>query len=522
MKNTSVKARLALTFGVLAFIVLLVAGLSIESLYEANARFEGYVAGINARAAMAARLRAAVDVRAIAARNLVLLTQEADLALEKQVVTKAHADATESLKSLQELGSAADVPDRIREMIAAIARIEKSYAPVALGIVDLSVQGQKEAATRQLNEVCRPLLAALIKATDDYAAYTAERAQGLIRQSHADYLARRNGLLLAGTIAVLFAVIAGYLITRSLWHQLGAEPSDLRSIVDQVADGDLTRDITVRRGDENSVLAMVQRMQASLSGIVTTVRSGSESVSSASEQISASNMELASRTETQASALEQTASSMEQFNSTVQQNADNARQANQLAKSASAVAEHGGQVVGDVVEMMQGINESSRRIADIIGVIDSIAFQTNILALNAAVEAARAGEQGKGFAVVASEVRSLAVRSSEAAREIKTLITASVDRVEQGAVLVDDAGRTMADIVTGIRRVAAIIGDISAASEEQSRGVSQVSEAVSHMDRATQENAAMVEEMSAASRDMYEKAHQLVQTVRVFKLASAP
>ena len=259
-------------------------------------------------------------------------------------------------------------------------------------------------------------------------------------------------------------------------------------------------------------------MQERLSSVVGQVRQGAQAVAAASVQIAQGNHDLASRTESQASSLEETAASMEQLNSTVQQNADNARQANQLAASASQVAVRGGEVVSQVVVTMKGINESSRKIADIIGVIDSIAFQTNILALNAAVEAARAGEQGRGFAVVATEVRSLASRSAEAAKEIKQLIGASVERVEQGTAQADQAGATMAEVVSAIRRVTDLMGEISAASNEQSMGVSQVGEAVTQMDQVTQQNAALVEEMAAAADSLKMQAQHLVAGVEVFKL----
>jgi methyl-accepting chemotaxis protein len=292
------------------------------------------------------------------------------------------------------------------------------------------------------------------------------------------------------------------------------------SIAQTVAAGDLSSHIDVSSRDETGQLfRALHAMQESLVTVVSRVRTGSESVSSASFEIADGNQDLSARTEQQASALQQTAASMEQLNSAVQQNADNARQANQLAQSASSVAVQGGEVVGQVVETMKGINESSRKIADIIQVIDGIAFQTNILALNAAVEAARAGEQGRGFAVVASEVRSLAGRSAEAAKGIKQLINASVERVEQGSSLVDKAGATMAEVVASIRRVTDIMGEISAASNEQSTGVSQVDEAITHMDQSTQQNAALVEQMAAAASSLKGQAGDLVQTVAVFKLA---
>jgi methyl-accepting chemotaxis protein len=285
-----------------------------------------------------------------------------------------------------------------------------------------------------------------------------------------------------------------------------------------VAKGDLRTAVKLRAGDTSSVLAAVHTMQTALTAVVNTVRQGSEGVATASAQIAQGNLDLSSRTEAQASALEQTASSMEELGSTVKQNAANAVSANQLARSASTVAVQGGDVVAQVVHTMKDINDASRKIADIIGVIDGLAFQTNILALNAAVEAARAGTEGRGFAVVATEVRSLAGRSAQAAKEIKTLINASVERVELGTRQVDQAGVTMGEVVLSIQRVTTLMGEISAASHEQSLGVGQVGEAVMQMDQATQQNAALVEEMSAAASSLKSQALGLVQTVAVFKL----
>jgi methyl-accepting chemotaxis protein len=301
-------------------------------------------------------------------------------------------------------------------------------------------------------------------------------------------------------------------------RELGGEPAQVAALAQAVARSDLSSRILVRAGDTTSVVAGMAGMQASLSGIVNTVRANAESVATASAQIAQGNLDLSSRTEEQASALQQTAASMEQLGATVKQNADNARQANQLALGASGVAVKGGEVVAQVVDTMKGINDSSRRIVDIISVIDGIAFQTNILALNAAVEAARAGEQGRGFAVVASEVRSLAQRSAAAAKEIKGLITESVDRVGQGTALVDQAGATMTEIVTSIRRVTDIMGEISAASVEQASGVAQVGEAVTQMDQATQQNSALVEESAAAAESLKAQAEALVAAVAMFKL----
>ncbi|MEF7613574.1 methyl-accepting chemotaxis protein [Aquincola sp. MAHUQ-54] len=318
--------------------------------------------------------------------------------------------------------------------------------------------------------------------------------------------------------AVLLSVGVSLLISRSITRPLGGEPAEVASAANAVAEGDLTWPIRAKAGDDSSVVARMAAMQANLVKVVSNVRQNAESVATASAQIAQGNQDLSARTEEQASALEETAASMEQLSTTVKHNADNAQQANQLAQTASTVAVQGGEVVSRVVDTMKEINQSSTRIADIIAVIDGIAFQTNILALNAAVEAARAGEQGRGFAVVAGEVRTLAQRSAEAAKEIKTLISASVERVAAGTQLVDQAGTTMSEVVQSIGRVNQIMSDISRASAEQSAGVAQVGEAVSQMDQATQQNAALVEESAAAADSLRQQAQQLVQAVAVFKL----
>ena len=329
-----------------------------------------------------------------------------------------------------------------------------------------------------------------------------------------------NLLILSCVFAVAMAVAVGFglAMLRFLTRALGAEPDQVRHAAQTVALGDLSAPITVRPGDTRSVMATMAHMRDSLSQTVSTVRASAEGVSTASAEIAQGNYDLSARTEQQASALEETAAAMEELGATVKQNADGARQANQLAMHASTVAIQGGDVVAQVVATMKGINDSSRKIADIIGVIDGIAFQTNILALNAAVEAARAGEQGRGFAVVASEVRCLAGRSADAAKEIKSLINASVARVEHGNTLVEQAGVTMTEVVSAIRLVTDITGEISTASSEQSAGVSQVGEAVMQMDQTTQQNAALVEQMAAAASGLKSQAQALLSTVDVFRL----
>jgi len=346
--------------------------------------------------------------------------------------------------------------------------------------------------------------------------HKAEHAKQMIELTTEHYHGARAQMLGLIAFGLVGGTLLGLWISRSITGPLSRGVAAAR----RMAAGDLSQPIESAGRDEVAeLLQSLKATQDSLTTIVADVRANAEGVATASAQIAQGNNDLSGRTEEQASALEETAASMEELSSTVQQNADNARQGNQLALSASAVAVKGGEVVGEVVGTMKGINDSSKKIADIIGVIDSIAFQTNILALNAAVEAARAGEQGRGFAVVASEVRNLAQRSAEAAKEIRSLISTSVERVEEGTALVDRAGETMSEVVQAIRRVTDIMGEISSASTEQSAGVAQVGEAVQQMDQATQQNAALVEESAAAAESLKLQAQQLVAAVAVFKLA---
>jgi X-X-X-Leu-X-X-Gly heptad repeat protein len=347
---------------------------------------------------------------------------------------------------------------------------------------------------------------------------TGTAVQKAARSSRDAYLA----VFVIVSISLGAALLALIFVYRRINQQLGGEPSYAVGIVEQIAAGNLAVQITLQPSDQSSLLFAMKSMRDSLAQLVAQVRSGTDTIATGSSQIASGNQDLSSRTEQQASSLEETASSMEELTSTVKQNADNARQANQLAISASEVAGKGGAVVSQVVDTMTSINESSKKIVDIISVIDGIAFQTNILALNAAVEAARAGEQGRGFAVVASEVRSLAQRSANAAKEIKTLIGDSVEKIDTGAKLVDQAGAAMQEIVESVKQVTDIMGEITAASDEQRAGIEQVNQAIAQMDQVTQQNAALVEEATAASEAMQDQAGSLAQIVSVFKLAGTP
>lgn len=333
---------------------------------------------------------------------------------------------------------------------------------------------------------------------------------------HAAATGKQMFALAMGFLAL--GVVVSRLMVRNLRITLGAEPVEVNTVMERIAKGDLATRVPVPVGDTSSTVAVLDSMKQSLRGIVQSVRQNAENVSSASVEIASGNQDLAERTSQQASALEQTVAAIAGLSSTVRQSASNAQDANQLALNASEVAKQGGEVVGEVVQTMKGINESSKRIADIISVIDGIAFQTNILALNAAVEAARAGEQGRGFAVVASEVRSLAGRSAEAAKEIKALIDDSVNRVDQGAALVDQAGRTMTAIVDSIQKVTAIVGNIKTAAHEQANGISQINTAITQLDQSTQQNAALVQQSTAAADGLSQRAQELVKTVAAFHL----
>jgi methyl-accepting chemotaxis protein len=366
-------------------------------------------------------------------------------------------------------------------------------------------------AARKHADVLDDMLTALTKVKEARAKQKSDDTTELFRSSQALMIGLVLGSLCAG-------LGLGALIARALTRQLGGEPAYAADVAGKIAAGDLTVDVALRHNDHDSVLFAMKTMRDSLGGIVGEVRAGTDMIATASSQIASGTQDLSARTEQQAGSLEETASSMEELTSTVKQNAEHARQANNLARSASEVAQKGGAVVDEVIGTMGAINESSGKIADIIGVIDGIAFQTNILALNAAVEAARAGEQGRGFAVVASEVRNLAQRSAAAAKEIKQLIDDSVSKVDAGAKQVDQAGLTMREIVASIQRVTDIMADIQAASGEQSTGIEQINEAIVQMDQVTQQNAALVEQSAAASESMQDQARRLSEIVSVFRL----
>ena len=437
---------------------------------------------------------------------------ERQAALDEVGVRKASLQAT-----LAEFGRAMTDADG-RRAYEPLPGLMQAFGAAADSTVALVVAGRQAEAFTHLVDHAVPARNNLLAPLEAEKRRQLERLGadlGLVASQAG--LSRTTVLGAVALVAAGLAVFAAFAVR--VLRQLGAEPDALKTVADAVAAGDLTTRIELRPGDTGSVMAALSAMTANLDRVVRGVRANAEGVATASSQIASGNADLSRRTESQAASLEQTASSMEQLGATVRRNADNARQANQLAVASSESAGSGGDTVREVVRTMEGISESSRRIADIIGVIDGIAFQTNILALNAAVEAARAGEQGRGFAVVAGEVRNLAQRSGTAAREIKALIGESVERVQQGAKLVDRAGDSMRGIVESIRRVTDIVGEISAASDEQSRGVAQVGAAVTDLDRATQQNAALVEQSAAAAASLRQQSQHLVQSVSSFRLA---
>ena len=436
-------------------------------------------------------------------------------------VTTARKEAEEHAQNfntrIAEL-QALPLPDDIHQGATKLAPIIKQYTDSGMRIATLA------ATDAQAAQAALPEFVALFQQleTEQDKVIEAIEANAQRTSQQGDHTRAEAGQLmiiitLLGSV-VLTAVALG--VARHLMNTLGAEPSTVRKLLTKVAEGDLALDIRVRKDDVGSVIAGLQQMVTRLRDTVQLVRANADEVAAGSGQVSIGNQDLANRTQDQAAALERSASALEQLSGTVRQNADNAVQANQLAQGASGVATEGGEVVSQMVDTMQGIHQASQKIADIIGVIDGIAFQTNILALNAAVEAARAGEQGRGFAVVATEVRSLAQRSAEAAREIKSLITASVERVGVGSEQAARAGDTMKDIVSAVQRVTDIMGEITAASAEQTTGIAQVAEAVTHMDQGTQGNAALVEETAAAAESLRNQAQALASSVARFRLTA--
>ncbi len=511
LNNIRIGTRLACAFGLVVLLSLASAGLALNKLSSIQANLEHVVKDNNVKVHLNDDLAKATHIVSRVIRTLVLLTDPVDMEHEMAKITKARADYAKAWESLQKLSaSETGKANRSKILLASEAAVPHNNK-----VIELALANKDAEAIAILLKGSGPAVYKWQEAIDQNIAYQEINNSRQYEQAVLDYNQARNLLVATNVLTLMLAALLGWLITRSITVPM----NNAKNAAERVAEGDLTVELVAQGKDETAQLvAALCHMKDKLTHIVGGVRQNAEGVATASSQIAQGNLDLSQRTEEQAAALQETAASMEQLGATVKQNAANARQANQLAQGASTVAVQGGEVVGRFVETMKGINDSSKKIADIISVIDSIAFQTNILALNAAVEAARAGEQGRGFAVVATEVRSLAQRSAAAAKEIKSLITTSVERVGQGTVLVDQAGTTMKEVVSSIRRVTDIMGEISAASSEQSTGVAQIGEAVGQMDQVTQQNAALVEESAAAAESLKAQALQLVQAVSVFKL----
>ncbi|WP_219117167.1 methyl-accepting chemotaxis protein [Janthinobacterium sp. UMAB-56] len=511
LRNVSIGVRLGLGFAVILLFSMLITGISVWRLHEVASATRNMMEQPLAKERYISDWYGKIDS---GVRRTTAIVRSADTSLGPYFAEEAKQSSVVSGELQKKIEALISGPQET-ELFRQVSEQRKVYLDARAQVSKLKVDGQAEEADKVFQNVFVPGSTKYLTVVRNMLEYQRASIDTTAREIDAVANTSRTLLLTLATLALAFGVVCAWLLTMGIVRPLRTAVEIAR----KVADGDLTAQIEASAMDETGQLLLALKdMNTSLLNIVGEVRSGTDSIATSSTQIAAGNQDLSSRTEEQAGSLEETASSMEELTSTVKQNADNARQANQLAASAAQVAVKGGEVVTQVVGTMESINASSNKIVDIISVIDGIAFQTNILALNAAVEAARAGEQGRGFAVVASEVRNLAQRSASAAKEIKTLIGASVEQVNAGSMLVAQAGSTMNDIVDSVQRVSDIITEITAASSEQSVGIDEINRAIGQMDAVTQQNAALVEESAAAAESMQHQAHKLAQVVSVFKL----
>lgn len=512
--NIRIGTKLGISFGVVIFLLVVLCTVSVMQTRTTTNLLEEQSRIRTQKLEQLYVVREALGQTGLAARNAYIFSNEDEAAKELALLDQQKTIYLDALAGLTPLFDGnADFDAMRKDLLAMAEELKRPRQYVA-------AKNMEEFGKFLVNE-CSPLRRKIV-AEIDVVIKAVQQAVETDGRNLEEATAQSGMLiLLISAIAVAISIAVAVAITRGLLQQLGGEPSDVRHIASRIAAGDLTVAISTRRDDDASVVAAMKNMRDSLADVVAKIRASTDTISSASTQIASGNQDLAARTEQQASALEETASSMKELNTTVKQNTEHAHQANDLASAASSVAVRGGQVVSKVVVTMGEINDSAAKISDIISVIDGIAFQTNILALNAAVEAARAGEQGRGFAVVATEVRTLAQRSAAAAKEIKLLISDSVEKVSTGSQLVGLAGSTMNEIVQSVKRVNDIMAEITAASHEQSTGLNQVNQAVGRMDQVTQQNAALVEQAAATAESLRQQASSLLQLVSRFEIGDA-
>jgi methyl-accepting chemotaxis protein len=516
-QNSTITTRLLAGFGAVIAMLVTVVGLGLVYLNSLTSQIDLLATNRVPQVIAAGKWESSVQRTARHMQTVFVLAEASEQQQELKAIKDNRDEQAAIFAQIKELASSTDAQSLLQRNEAA----RKTYLQAETEFLQLAEAGRLEEARTVLLIKVRPAQTAYVAGIAKLAAFFSDEAREMARQSTSTYQRSVGAFILAALLCIAGAIAIALLISRSLRKQLGGEPSYARSVVEQVAGGDLMVDVQLGKGDDSSLLYAMRVMIGNLRGMVGETAKGAQSVADTSAQIAQGNLDLSQRTEEQASTLEEAASSMEELTATVVQNAKNAKQASELAASAADTAQKGNDVVMDVVNTMDQILDASKKIADIIGVIDGIAFQTNILALNAAVEAARAGEQGRGFAVVATEVRNLAHRSAAAAKEIKGLIADSANKVAAGSDRVDEAGHTMVGVVLSVQKVSKLIAEIAAASQEQSSKIGQVSSAVKQMDTVVQQNASLVEEAAAATESMKEQAGTLLELMSRFRVEEA-